>query len=153
MFWNVKTWQLHSGHWRYWETRAKVQELTFWGHFKMKWILISNSKQYIWPFFCSNECQGWARCPQSAAVQGPEAMYYTSVSCLVVTSARWPHAILHTILPPPSSPQPVNQDTINGPSYNSGHAEARYFIVSCSGRKCDEDRDTSSVWRGVNTGL
>ena len=67
MFWNVKTWQLHSGHWRYWETRAKVQELTFWGHFKMKWILISNSKQYIWPFLfewmprmssVSPECRG-----------------------------------------------------------------------------------------------
>ena len=152
MFWNVKTWQLHSGHWRYWETRAKVQELTFWGHFKMKWILISNSKQYIWPFLfewmprmssVSPECRGagtWGNVLHICQLSGGDQRQVTACNTSYHPAST-------------SSPQPVNQDTINGPSYNSGHAEARYFIVSCSGRKCDEDRDTSSVWRGVNTGL
>ena len=78
--------------------------------------------------------------PQSAAVQGPVAMYYTAVSCQLSGGDQRQLTACNTSYHPALSP--VNPHTINGPSYSSGHAEARYFIVSCSGRKCDEDRDT-----------
>ena len=138
MFWNVKTWQLHSGHWRYWEKREKGQESTFWGYLKMDSILITVNR--LFDPFCSNEWQGWARCPPEC--RGAGTCGNVLHICQLSAVWWWPAPADRMQYFIPSALSPVNPHTINGPSYSSRHAEARYFIVSCSGRKCDEDRDT-----------
>ena len=104
----------------------------------MKWILITGNN--IFDPFCPNEWQGWAKCPPECRCAGTCGNVLHS--CQLSAVWWWPAPADRMQYFIPSALSPVNPHTINGPSYSSRHAEARYFIVSCSGRKCDEDRDT-----------
>ena len=78
--------------------------------------------------------------PQSAAVQGPVAMYYTSVSCQLSGGDQRQLTACNTSYHQPSALSTRTQLMVQAIARDTQKLDISLFLVL--GRKCDEDRDT-----------